>query len=407
MSTVQLIHADVVDGLRSLPDASVHVVCTSPPYFALRRYQDAVPRTWADGSQCVFGEEPNVYVYVEHLAEIFEEVKRVLHPSGTLWLNLGDSYQHGGPQPSTGIHKRNGVPLPETYKRQQVFKSKKQLGMIPARAAIALQDRDWILRQHIVWAKGLSFLKCYSGSVMPESIVDRATWSWESLFHFSKENAYYYDINGCREPYAESTRLEAATTYEGQATKDYAEAGAQNPSDVKRRVLASVTRGGGRNLRNVWVIPKEPFRFTSESGVSHFAVWPTKLVEPIVKLGTSEKGCCPQCLNPWERNLIKEPVPAEVQEAFNRSRISTEADLGRGDGYTHRKPNYRRRILGEGWRPTCSCDAGEPIPCTVADIFSGSGRAGVVAKRLGRNFIGIDASEQYCKIAEKLIGEVV
>lgn len=393
----RIINADVVEGLRSIPDHSVHVVVTSPPYLALRRYAGGAGRTWADGSSGIFGEEKNPAAYVQHSVEIFTELKRVLHPSGTFWLNVGDSYQHGGPQPSTGLHKRNGVPLPETYKRDRVFKSKKQLGMIPARVAIALQDDGWILRQDIIWAKGLSFCPSYSGSVMPESIVDRAIWSHEHLFHFAINDRYYYDIDGCREPYAESTRAEAEKGYKGSAVKDYEAAGAQNPSEVKRRVLEGVREGNGRNLRNVWVVPKEPLK------EAHFAAFPTKLVEPVIKLGSSEKGCCPSCYAPWNRNLIREKVPDNVRIKFEASRLATRADTGRTDGHTGRKPHYRRKILGEGWVQGCKCDPLPPIPCTVLDPFSGSGRSGIVAVRLGRTYLGVDASEEYCEMSTRLI----
>lgn len=407
MSAVTLLNMDVLEGLQSIKSGTVHCVVTSPPYLALRRYAGVQPRLWTDGTTSVLGEEKTLAVYVQHMVEVFAELKRVLHPSGTFWLNIGDSYQHGGPQPSTGIHARNGVPLPEDYKRGKTFKSKKQLGMVPARVAIALQEDGWILRQDIIWAKGLSFCPTYSGSVMPESITDRAIWSHEHLFHFAVNDKYFYDMEACREPYADSTLAQTRSAYTGAAQKDYGAAGAQDPSETKRRILAGIsargqTSAGGRNLRNVWVIPKEPLK------EAHFAAFPTKLVEPVIKLGTSEHGCCPSCLNPWERVTTREKVPDDIQEQFNASRLATVADTGRLDGHTHRKPNYRRKILGEGWRPTCSCDGvdgGEldPIPCTVLDPFCGSGRAGVVATRLHRTFIGIDQSAQYCEIARRLI----
>ena len=423
---IKLINSDVMDGLKSLPDASVHTVCTSPPYWALRDY-GLPPKTWDDGWIGVLGQEPSIHLFIQHLVEIFEEAKRVLHPTGTLWLNLGNSYAHAGPQPSTGIHKRNAVPLPNDYKREKLFQSKKQLSMLPARVALAMQDAGWVLRSEIVWAKGLSFCDTYSGSVMPESIRDRPCSAHEMVYLFSKQDAYYYDIEGCREPYAESTLKQAKDGYDGLATKDYDTALAQNPSDTKRRIIQAVRRrqeqgltpggaserrytgfndqynrnppaGVGRNLRDVWVIPKEPLK------ESHFAAWPTKLVEPMIRLGTSDYGVCPQCATPWTRNLVKEPVPADIQQQFEAARVATTRDTGRTDGHTQRKPNYRRKVLGEGWLPGCSCEQNEPVPATVLDPFAGSSRTGVVAQRLGRNYIGIDANPSYCKIGEKLLG---
>jgi hypothetical protein len=163
-------------------------------------------------------------------------------------------------------------------------------------------------------------------------------------------------------------------------------------------VLRSIAGGTGRNLRNVWVIAKEPLK------EAHFAAFPTKLVEPVVRLATSEKGCCSRCYAPWRRKTVREAVPADIQAQFNAARIATVGDTGRTDGHTHRKPNYRRRILGTGWEPTCECGLGDTIPTTVLDPFCGSGRAGIVATRLGRHFIGIDASAEYCAIAERAVG---
>lgn len=394
-----ILNMDVIEGLRSLKDSSVHVIVTSPPYWGLRRYAGVQDREWADGSTCAFGLEPSLLLYVQHSVEVFRELKRVLHPSGTFWLNLGDCYDHAGPQPSTGIHQRNEVPLPETFKRAKSGRSKKNLAMMPARVALALQDDGWILRQDIIWAKGLSFCPTYSGSVMPESIQDRAIWSHEHLFHFALKDKYYYDIEGNKEPYAASTLRDVARGYQGIGRKDYGGNAVQDPSQVKKRTLAAVQAGTGRNLRNVWVVPKEPLK------EAHFAAFPTKLVEPVIKLGSSEKGCCPSCLNPWERVTHKEEIPEHVKQQFEAARGRTELDLGRGDGYTHRKPNFRRRVLGEGWRPTCACDAGDPIPTVVLDPFSGSGRAGIVSVRLGRAYIGIDASPEYCNIARRVIEE--
>lgn len=395
---VRIINADVLTALRQMPDASSHLIATSPPYLALRKYPGVEATAWADGSSCILGLEPNLHLYIDHMLEICEELRRVLHPTGNFMLNVGDSYQHGGPQPSTGIHKRNEVPLPNDYKREKAFKSKKQLGMVPARLVIALQDREWILREHIVWAKGVSFLKCFSGSVMPESIQDRCTSSWEPLFHLVKQDKYYWDIEGGKEPYALSTVKDAQHVYTGVARRDYTVSGAQNPSDTKRRIQESVVTGRGRNLRNVWIVPKEPQK------ENHFASWPQKLVEPMIVLGSSEKGVCPICLYPWQRVTHKEEIPDRVIEAFHAARVASAADTGRTDGYTARKPNFRRRILGEGWMPTCLHVDQTPIPSTVLDPFSGSGRTGQVAMRLGRDYIGIDASEESCAIARRLLG---
>ena len=231
---------------------------------------------------------------------------------------------------------------------------------------------------------------------MPESTRDRTTWAHEHVFHFTLTKNAFYDQDGCREPYAISSRVQARTGYTGQRTKAYASAHAQDPSDSKRRILESIKAGIGRNLRNVWVIPKQNFLG------AHFATFPMKLVEPVVKLATSEKGVCEVCLEPWRRRVVREAVPAHVRAQFEAARAQTASETGRTDGHTSKRPNYRRKVLREEWEPGCN-HGGNPIPATLLDPFMGSGRAGMVATRLGRSFIGIDASAEYVRMAEVAI----
>lgn len=741
----EIINADVIDGLRSVDAASVHCVITSPPYYGLRTYQGVVPRRWEDSTESVFGEEDTLERYIAHAVEVFRELKRVLHPTGTFWLNIGDAYNHMGTahaepniykaaeghKPNRTRLKYSSIRLKETDKAwlaalidgegciqahcqqnrrpewaptyqvdvgvaqmdsQMVKKahavtglgscspqssgvwkwsvrgqqaavllqlvypyllikqqqaaiaimladdlaarrfnrvrpaepealayraslkdaihrlnqrentdidirqpgalnsmSTKDLLMVPARMAMALQADGWILRQDNIWAKGVSFLPSFSGTVMPESTRDRTTWAHEHLFQFALHESYFYDQDGCREPFAATTVQSVKTAYAGRATKDYATAGAQNPSDTKRRILDSVRHGEGRNLRNVWIVPKENFnewtetvhwqpvavralsdgtrrkvspgcpvhgglshhvatvscdargdfdpsysgsnsvgpaelpapfdvantshhipsqaerqpklglrdqyyspsaivrnkkihktdpvvstspacsasaengnrtadtlvsllthapsshkdvskneeqacltvwgileRIDDRSGhsswldsclceyyhkdvqkTSHFATFPRKLVEPVVKLATSEKGCCPHCAAPIRRKTIREPVPEAVQAAFNAARSASAETSGRTDGHTRSKPNYRRKVLRTEWEKGCSCefDERDSQPCVVLDIFNGSGRAGIVAVGLGRDYIGIDASADYCAMAGRAIGD--
>lgn len=389
-ATSTIIHADITAGLDQLPTGSVHCCVTSPPYYGLRSY-GIEPREWADGSRCVLGDEDTVARYVEHLVEVFEPLKRVLHPRGSFWLNLGDCYAQGGRHVETT--KFYNIPADGKPSRaRQKGMSKRNLLLVPARAALALQAAGWILVQDNIWAKALSFCS-HSGSIKPESVRHRTTWAHEHVFHFTLRDDAFYDQDGCREPYADSTLRQLRQPYRGQGTKDYATAGAENPSDVKRRILDAVADGGGRNLRNVWVIGKANYPG------AHFATFPTKLVEPVVKLATSAEGCCARCLAPVVRRTIREAAPDTIQAAFNAARVVTAAATGRTDGHTMRRPNYRRRVLRTEWEASCACENAPRQPMTVLDPFCGSGSAGVVAAALGRSFIGIDASEVYCETA--------
>lgn len=391
--TTRYVCADVIDGLRALPPASVHAVLTSPPYYGLRTYADVGPTTWADGLIATYGLEATLEEYVAHTVEVFREVKRVLRPDGSFWLNIGDGYAGGGAHAEPIKYAAADSSKPSRARQRRL--SSKDLMLIPARVALALQADGWILRQDNIWAKGVSFCSAYSGSVMPESTRDRTTWAHEHVFHFTLTEGAFYDQDGCREPYADSTLRSVREGYRGVGLKPYGAMGVQNPSDTKRRVLASVAAGAGRNLRNVWIIPKQPF------AGGHFATFPEALVDPIIRLATSERGVCHVCGSPYRRKTLREAVPAVVTEAFERARGESAARTGRTDGHTQRRPNFRRRVIRTEWEPGCACAVDSSrVAATVLDPFcGGSGRAARVASRLGRSFIGIDASRSYIAMA--------
>ena len=175
-----------------IPSESVHMCITSPPYWGLRDYH-------VDEQ---VGMEPTPQEYVDRLVRVFREVKRVLRPDGTLWLNLGDTYAssatgaHGitggrdkstlsGDLPPLGImgHKR-------TSPSQYGAKPKDLVG-IPWLTAFALRDDGWYLRSDIIWHKP---------NPMPSSVDDRCTSSHEYIFMLSKKKNYFYDADAIREP---------------------------------------------------------------------------------------------------------------------------------------------------------------------------------------------------------------
>ena len=179
-----ILHGDSLEMLRTLPDECVQCCITSPPYWGLRDYG-------VDGQ---LGLEPTPEQYVEKMVAIFAEVRRVLRPDGTLWLNLGDSYNGGGAAGSEsafagkqGTHKggmRVGTP-----NITDSLKPKDLIG-IPWRVAFALQQDGWYLRSDIIWSKP---------NPMPESVRDRPTKAHEYVFLMSKSQRYYYDLESIRE----------------------------------------------------------------------------------------------------------------------------------------------------------------------------------------------------------------
>jgi hypothetical protein len=156
---------------------------------------------------------------------------------------------------------------------------------------------------------------------------------------------------------------------------------------------------GGRNLRTVWLIPTQSFPG------SHFATFSEKLVEPCLKAGTSEKGCCLECGSPWKRITHVEyrkhrPSAGNDPRSRNADRLSESRRMFGSQGW--RGNNLLREAKTVGWRPTCPHRT-IPIPCTVLDPFCGSGTTGVVALRLGRRFIGIELKPQYVAMAKQRI----
>jgi DNA modification methylase len=215
--------------LRRLPEKSVQVVVTSPPYWGLRDY----------GAEGQIGLEQSPDAYVEELCQVFDEVWRVLKDDGTVWLNLGDSYASMRDSKVTPDSLRNGdgtkVAQGAANRNPKVLKEAglkhKDLVGIPWRVAFALQARGWYLRSDIIWSKP---------NPMPESVRDRPTKSHEHIFLLTKNYKYYYD--------SEAIKEEAVD--------------------------------GLKNKRDVWPIQTKPFKG------AHFAVYPPELVEPCVLAGS-------------------------------------------------------------------------------------------------------------------------
>ena len=195
------------------------------------------------------GLEATPDAYVATMVDVFREVRRVLRDDGTLWLNMGDCYNS-----QNGFHRGEkymdgGAPKTTTYPDRSGSGLKpKDLCMIPARLALALQADGWYLRSDIIWAKGLSFCPSYSGSVMPESCTDRPTTSHEHVFLLTKNSRYFYDAEAVRERWADDRLGNSGTrTVQRAGTLGHGE----QPTGDRTT--------SGRNLRSVWVINPQPF----------------------------------------------------------------------------------------------------------------------------------------------------
>jgi len=208
----QIVVGDAYDLFPTLPDASVDLIITSPPYWGHRDYDldhnwaffNNIPNVKRIGAQSpgydwyrshggILGLEPYPEWYVSHLTEIFSRSRACLKPGGSLWINIGDTYfarwssiRNGGRQGlADNQRKRRKTPMGG-------FRAEKQLLLIPARFAVAMQDRAWILRNDLIWHKP---------NALPLREGDRLNLAHEHFFHFVKRPSvgrarYYYDLAG-------------------------------------------------------------------------------------------------------------------------------------------------------------------------------------------------------------------
>lgn len=270
-----LLRGDCLTEIRRIPDESVDSVVTSPPYYGLRDY----------GHEGQGGQEERPDAYVEWLTRVFDEVKRILAPTGTAWLNIGDSYANDakwggstGGKAARDLHGATGI---GRAKRRTGIPAKSLMG-IPWRVALSLQSNGWIIRSDVIWEKP---------NAMPESVKDRPTKSYEHIFMLTKSARYFYNHEALREPAinrANGSNFHTGKTAEhqlGHASKlprqGYAAAGAHrdNPSGGYGG-RAPETRA----LRDVWRIPTKPYKG------AHFATFPAELARRCIIASTPPGG---------------------------------------------------------------------------------------------------------------------
>lgn len=302
--------------LRTLPASSVDMVVTSPPYFRLRDY----------GIDGQLGLEPTVDDWVKRLRPVLAEAARVLVPTGTLWLNLGDTYST---RPSEGA-------------------ARKSLLFGPERLALALLRDGWIVRNKIIWAKT---------TTTPTSVRDRLATKYEVIYVLTRSARYYFDLDGIRVPH--TSRPPKPRRPHPGPTRPPARPDWLGPNSDGDRGLAALHAAGiqghplGKNPGDVWSMGVSNFRG------AHFATFPTKLVERMIRAGCPEQRCI-QCHAPWAR------------------------------------PRNRTRLAPP--RPTCSHTAGSE-PGIVLDPFMGAGSTALAARTLHRDWLGIELNPIFRRIA--------
>lgn len=344
-----------------LADESVDLIVTSPPYFALRSYTDGGEHY--DGQ---IGSEPTPEEFLESLWVCTEEMRRVLKPSGSIFVNLGDKYAERGP---ASYNKVSGVPA-------------KSLVGLPWRYAIGCVDRlGLILRAEIVWSKP---------NGLPESVTDRVRRSHEQWFHFTRAPRYFSAVDEIREPYSPSTAKYNAGGLPRHST--------DRPDSDRLRNDGAPDEWRGNPLGklpgSVWSIPTEPLKVPDHLGVDHFAAFPQEWPRRLI-LGWSPSGICVECdegRRPTTTTTSTTTGRVGGNDA-NRRRQSTPDASWSFDTRTE----VARAITGYA----CACHAPDAPtrPAVVLDPFAGTGTTVMVARALGRTGIGVDLSSDYLRLA--------
>src|SRR5690606_9936574 len=295
-------------------------------------------------------------------------IRQVLRPDGTVWLNLGDSYNGSGG--AGGDYNEGGLKegQPRYPGRRVEGLTPKDLIGIPWRVAFALQADGWYLRADIIWHKP---------NPMPESVTDRPTKAHEYIFLLTKNPRYYYDADAIAEP----------ATYRVIAPGKLGAVGVGKRNDAPDVAVSHTVKdeNATRNKRSVWTIATQPYP------EAHFATFPEKLPELCILAGSSPKAC-PKCGAPWKR----------VVEVEWGQGVGKPYDSKRPDGLVFRGRNRPSKRIELGWQPTCSCpDNDGSGKCIVLDPFAGSGTTLLVAERLGRQAVGIEINPEYVEMAKR------
>ncbi len=317
---------DVRTRLTELPEDSVDCIVTSPPYFRLRNY----------GEEEQIGLEDHVDGWVQEMRGVFTDLSRVLKSTGSVWLNLGDSYSRD---------QKAGAPP-------------KGLLLAPERLLLALAGDGWIIRNKVIWAKT---------NPMPNAVKDRLSCTYENVYFLTREASYFFDLDAIRIPH----RTAKTPTVRKSSSYPPPDAGAPEwagPLAGNNSGLSAMKRAGlaghplGKNPGDVWRFATANFRG------AHFATFPRALVERPL-LATCPERICIDCGKPWERQRTKK--------------------LRRQLGHL--------AVHGE-LRPTCRCEAPHR-PGLALDPFFGAGTTGLVAEALGREWVGIELNAEFAAMA--------
>jgi site-specific DNA-methyltransferase (adenine-specific) len=327
----RILQGSSLDILRTLSNDSIDCVITSPPYYGLRSYENTVS-LWGGDCECQheweeirtsrpnasggetekdykddaqhyadysdrasysscckkcncwqgqLGLEPTIDLYINHLCSIFDEIQRTLKPKGTCFVNLGDSYAGGNGRWQKDTRGCKGDEQGQLIDTSYKHKGEKEMGikpkslcLIPFRFAIEMSNRRWIVRNSIIWHKINS---------LPSSAIDRFSQDFEYVYFFTKNKKYHFEQQF--ESMSEATQKRDKYGYKGAFKTQFVGAPNEKRWQEGRPIEnSSFYNEKGRNMRSVWSIPTKPFKD------SHFAVFPSSLIEPMIKAGCPKGG---------------------------------------------------------------------------------------------------------------------
>lgn len=379
----EVLVGDCIESMKGMKSESIDCVVTSPPYWGLRDYGTAeweggdpdcehtismntkwgdskkrerlrpeVGHRGGDSSAChlcgakridsQLGLEDTPDEYVENMVKVFREVKRILKPTGTAWLNLGDTYAGGGGASGHTEETMNAGRKTASYgatstrgRVAEGLKAKDLVG-IPWRVALALQADGWWLRQDIIWQKP---------SCLPEPVKDRCTKNHEYIFLLTKRKYYYFDYLAIREPNADPKRKNFQP-----GNRSFGINSDRNDNDIGKRIKEADYVANGRNKRSVWSVTPASFKG------AHFAVFPPNLIEPCVLAGSSAFGCCADCGAPWERVTERQGTTQDSDLVQKTEGLLNPKRGGHRTTKTGSFPSYETGETNHvGWQPTCEC----------------------------------------------------
>ncbi|WP_432850616.1 DNA-methyltransferase [Amycolatopsis sp. CA-161197] len=358
---------------RALPlaDDSVDLVVTSPPYYMQRSYTDGGRHY--DGQ---IGVEPTVTAYLDALLHATRECIRVLKPTGSIWINLGDKYATRGS--STRAARRDGLnDNDHTRHRPGMNRGgvpEKSLLGLPWRYAIRCVDELGLtLRAEVIWSKP---------NGLPESVTDRVRRSHEQWFHFTLTPRYYSAVDDIRELYNGDRALSRRIKHPGSGKHE-------------QRAAWTKQHSRGRIPGSVWEVPTQPLTVPADLEVDHFAAFPMELPRRLIR-GWSPREVCARCGAGRGPRVAAQGI-GDRQPAVLGARRGEDLHPD-----TSGIENRRHRTARHPGSARCACpDATAPTtPGVVLDPFGGTGTTALVAAMLGRTGVSVDASADYCRLAE-------